>query len=126
MFSNRTSAGKHMIADIYEIKNSLLLNDKFLLNEMLKNICNTYDFEVLNIVDYSFQPFGCTILFLLSESHMSIHTFPEKNHLSFDIYTCREYNDDKEYNQIFNYLIESLDASSQSECKILDRYFKNE
>ena len=123
MFSNRTSAGKHMIADIHEIKNSRLLNDKYLLIEVLKRICSSYDFEVLNIIDYSFQPFGCTILFLLSESHISIHTFPEKNHLSFDIYTCREYNDDKEYNQIFNYLIENLDASSESECKIINRYF---
>lgn len=125
MFSSRKSAGKHMIADIHNIKNFKLLNDKFLLIDVLKRICSSYDFEVLNIVDYSFQPIGCTILFLLSESHMSIHTFPEKNHLSFDIYTCREYNDNKEYNQIFNYLIESLDASLESEYKILDRYFKN-
>ena len=125
MFSSRKSAGKHMIADIHNIKNFKLLNDKFLLIDVLKRICSSYDFEVLNIVDYSFQPIGCTILFLLSESHMSIHTFPEKNHLSFDIYTCREYNDNKEYNQILNFLIESLDASLESEYKILDRYFKN-
>jgi len=123
MFSSRKSAGKHMIADIHNIKNSKLLNNKFLLIDVLKKICRNYDFEVLNIVDYSFQPIGCTILFLLSESHMSIHTFPEKNHLSFDIYTCREYKDNEEYDKIFNYLIESLDASLESECKILDRYF---
>lgn len=125
MFSSRNSAGKHMIADIHQIKNSQLLNDKLLLKEMLKIICSFYDFEVLNIVDYSFQPVGCTILFLLSESHISIHTFPEKNHLSFDIYTCREYKDNKEYDEIFNFLIKSLDASLESECKILDRYFKS-
>ena len=123
MFSNKETAGKHMICDIFNIKNLDLLNSKELLLELLKNICNKYNFEILNKVDHSFTPYGCTILFLLSESHISIHTFPEKNHLSFDIYTCREYKNNNEYINIFHYLIESLNASRESECKIIDRSF---
>jgi S-adenosylmethionine decarboxylase len=124
MFLNKTSSGKHMICDIFDINNNHLLNNKSLLSSLLKNICKKYDFEILKEVDYSFQPIGCSILFLLSESHMSIHTFPEKNHLSFDIYTCRQYNDNTQYIEIFNYLIYHLNASQESECKIIDRNFK--
>jgi S-adenosylmethionine decarboxylase len=123
MFSNKTTAGKHMICDIYDIKNLVLLNNKELLNELLKNICNKYNFDILNEVEHSFIPYGCTILFLLSESHISIHTFPEKNYISFDIYTCREYKNNNEYNDIFYYLVKSLNASQDSECKIIDRTF---
>jgi len=123
MFQNRLSSGKHMICDIYDIKNLILLNSTELLQQLLVNICNKYNFEILKEINYSFNPQGCTILFLLSESHISIHTFPEKNHISFDIYTCREYNNNNEYNEIYNYLINNLCASLNSECKIIDRNF---
>jgi len=123
MFQNRLSSGKHMICDIYDIKNLILLNSTELLQQLLVNICNKYNFEILKEINYSFNPQGCTILFLLSESHISIHTFPEKNHISFDIYTCREYNNNNEYNEIYNYLIYNLRASANSECKIIDRNF---
>jgi len=112
-----------MICDIYDIKNLILLNSTELLQQLLVNICNKYNFEILKEINYSFNPQGCTILFLLSESHISIHTFPEKNHISFDIYTCREYNNNNEYNEIYNYLINNLCASLNSECKIIDRNF---
>ena len=126
MFTNKSSSGKHMICDIYDIKNTNLLNNKFLLSTLLKNICSIYGFQILKEVDYSFEPIGCTILFLLSESHISIHTFPEKNHISFDIYTCRHYNNNSEYIEIFNFLINQLNASIDSEYKIIDRNFKCE
>jgi len=123
MFKNRISSGKHMICDIFDIRNTKLLNNKESLKEILKNICIKYNFEILKEVDYSFTPQGCTILFLLSESHISIHTFPERKHISFDIYTCRHYNNNNEYNEIYYYLIHSLEASMNSECKIIDRNF---
>jgi S-adenosylmethionine decarboxylase proenzyme len=125
MFKNRLSSGKHMICDIQNIKNITLLNDKNSLKQILRNICNSYNFEILGELDHSFKPEGCTIIFLLSESHISIHTFPERFYISFDIYTCRQYKDNKEYNKIFDYLKRILQASSNSECRIIDRNFIN-
>jgi len=125
MFKSRISSGKHMICDICDIKNNELLNNKELLKNLLKNICIKYNFEILGELEYSFTPQGCTILLLLSESHISIHTFPERNHISFDIYTCRQYNNNNEYNEIFDYLIHSLQASLNSKCTIIDRDFSN-
>lgn len=125
MFKNRISSGKHMICDICDIKNNELLNNAELLKELLKNICLNYHFEILGELDYSFTPEGCSILLLLSESHISIHTFPERNHISFDIYTCRQYENNNEYNQIFYYLIDSLQGSLNSKCTIIDRNFSN-
>ena len=90
---------------------------------MLKNICHENDFQILQEVEHQFSPQGCSILFLLSESHLSIHTFPEKNHMSFDIYTCRQYNDNSEYNKIYEYLINELKANETSVCNIIDRSF---
>ena len=123
MFNNRATSGKHMICDIKEIKNLELLNSIKDLSTMLTNICTKYNFEVLQEISYEFTPQGCSILFLLSESHISIHTFPEKNHMSLDLYTCREYEDNKEYQEIYDFVLETLRASTNSSLQILDRFF---
>lgn len=123
MFEEYESSGKHMICDFKEIKNIDLLNNINELNNLLKDICQKYDFQILNEVQHKFEPIGCSILFLLSESHISIHTFPERNHMSFDMYTCRQYNNDNDYDNIFNYLINKLNASRESKQLIINRYF---
>jgi S-adenosylmethionine decarboxylase proenzyme len=123
MFKEYESSGKHMICDFKGIKNLELLNNLSELKDMLKEICKNNDFNILNEVEHQFFPIGCSVLFLLSESHLSIHTFPEKNHISFDIYTCRQYSDDTFYNEIFKILSNKLQASLESTCKIIDRYF---
>lgn len=124
MYKNTESAGKHMICDFKDIKNDELLNSCQLLNNMMKDICRKYDFIILNEVEHTFHPIGCSILFLLSESHISIHTFPEKNFISFDIYTCRQYEDNLVYKDIYNFIINKLDASIEdSTYKLIDRYF---
>jgi len=123
MFAERSSSGKHMVCDIKNIKNTNSLNDVNDLISLLKNICEKFKFDILKESYYEFEPMGCSILFLLSESHISIHTFPEKNHMSFDLYTCREYNDNEAYNKIYKYIIEYLNASPESNLQIIDRYF---
>ena len=124
MFQNSLTAGKHMICDLKNIQNKELLNDTDKLNEMLGLICHHYQFQVIEKIHKVFHPEGCTILYLLSESHLSIHTFPERNFLSFDIYTCREYKDNTEYLQIFDRLLDSLKADkSSSTYQIIDRLF---
>jgi len=122
MFNEYESSGKHMICDFREIKNIELLNDMSNLNNMLKSICVKHDFQILNEVEKQFEPIGCTILFLLSESHISIHTFPERNYIALDLYTCRNYPDNSAYLEIYNYLTECFD--SDNECPIIiDRCF---
>lgn len=123
MFKEAISSGKHMIYDFKNIKNTELLNNLSRLNNVLKEICKTYNFQILNEIHHSFQPIGYSIIFLLSESHISIHTFPEKNHMAFDIYTCREYKDNNDYLNIFNFLLDTLQASTDSKCEIINRYF---
>jgi len=125
MFEDKTSSGKHLICDIKNITNMKLLNSKLELKLMCKNICIEQNYTILGEVDHEFHPQGCSFVILLSESHLSVHTFPEKNHLAFDLYTCRQYEDNSVYINIYLELCEKLGTSSarQSECKIIDRYF---
>lgn len=43
---------------------------------------------VIKKVEHKFTPQGETIVFILSESHFTIHTYPEHRYLTMDIYVC--------------------------------------
>ena len=56
--------------------------------KLIYKIAKAAKVEVLNISRHKFEPQGFTMVALLAESHMSIHTFPEKKVISFDFFTC--------------------------------------
>lgn len=45
-------------------------------------------FCILDITEHHFQPYGYTALFLLSESHFAIHTFPEEGKTYLELSSC--------------------------------------
>jgi len=112
-----------MICDIKNIKNKELLNDINQIKQVLDTICEKENYSILGRLEHQFEPEGLTILYLLSESHISIHTFPEREYAALDIYTCREYPDNSVYDRIYEYLVESF-QSSQNTPMIIDRYFE--
>lgn len=122
MFSENHISGKHMIIDLKEIKNDVLIHDLDKIKTLLDNICIKYDFCILNKSEHVFEPQGLTILYLLSESHISIHTFPEKKYIAIDLYTCRDYTDNTVYDEIYDFFIESFQAKKESPI-IIDRKF---
>lgn len=124
MFSegNKKSSGKHMICDIKNIRNKNLIHDLKKMELLLETICKAYDFTILNRAAHEFSPQGLSILYLLSESHISIHTFPERDYIALDIYTCREYKDNSVYLEIYAYLIDCFEADHGSPT-IIDREF---
>lgn len=120
---SQNTSGKHMICDIKNIKNHQLLNTPSLLTDLLDHICQTYDYSILQKSQHIFEPQGFTTLYLLSESHISIHTFPENNYAAIDIYTCRQYADNQVYLEIYDFLIEQFDADREQKPIIIDRNF---
>ena len=46
---------------------------------------------------------GISGVVLLAESHISIHTFPENNHVFIDIFTGKEFNTDSASEHLVNY-----------------------
>jgi S-adenosylmethionine/arginine decarboxylase-like enzyme len=116
MFANKKYAGKHLICDFKELQ-SFDIDIK----GICKELCSLQNYKILGEVEHLFQPEGYTFLFLLSESHLSVHTFPEKKYLSFDLFTCREYMDNTVYESIFEWLLFKFQASGS--YQIIDRSF---
>lgn len=55
--------------------------------EHIKNIIER-NLTVVERVEHKFEPQGETIVFILSESHFTLHTYPENKYITMDIYVC--------------------------------------
>ena len=61
-------------------------------SKSLKSACDMFcDLVGLNIVErrvHDFKPMGKTVFYVLEESHISIHTWPESGYIHVDLVTC--------------------------------------
>lgn len=79
--------GVHFLLDVYDC-NPLLLDDIDFLDSLLRNVAAKAEMHILNATYHKFEPQGVSLLFLISESHISIHTFPEYSCATLDVYSC--------------------------------------
>lgn len=58
------------------------------LAELLEEFCKKLRFNIVDRVHYQFTPHGKSIVFVLKESHIGIHSWPEKGYVHMDLVTC--------------------------------------
>jgi len=81
--------GRHVAVDTWGVDFDLL-NDADFLESQLVEAAEACGATVLSVQSKQFEPQGATVLVLLSESHLSIHTYPERRFAAIDCYTCGE------------------------------------
>lgn len=86
---NEYMMGIHIMLDFADVDFELLENTDYIL-KLMNDIATSENFVVLNKTMHKFDPQGFTCIFLLSTSHFSIHTYPEHNKCSIDLYSCDE------------------------------------
>lgn len=79
--------GTHCLGELYEC-NLSLLNDPAIAEKFLREATLRMGAELVNHVAHQFRPHGVTVLGLLAESHISIHTWPERGYVAVDAFTC--------------------------------------
>lgn len=82
--------GRHVIYEMQD-GNPNLLNDEEFIKDALKKAAEDSGATLLSIISHKFEPQGVTAVALLSESHISIHTWPEHGYAAVDAFTCGEH-----------------------------------
>ncbi|MBD3313604.1 adenosylmethionine decarboxylase [Candidatus Woesearchaeota archaeon] len=80
--------GSQVIAEFINCSDRKLLDDFEGIQEILKKGAEEAGLHITDIRGRKFDPIGATVVAVVTESHIGIHTFPEANHASIDIYTC--------------------------------------
>ena len=79
-------AGMHVIVDLYDAE---YLDDIVLVEAVMRECITKCGANLLHIHLHHFAPtYGVTGVAVLSESHISVHTWPERKFAAFDIFMC--------------------------------------
>ena len=107
---------KHLLLELYGCDFEKL-NDESFLRCTINNAAKLANATVLNLISNKFEPQGVTAIALLSESHLSIHTWPESSYSAVDIFTCGQ---NMKPNISCKYLIQALMAKEHY-LRVIDR-----
>lgn len=82
----KTYAGTHIIADFW---GAARLDDLQLMESALRDAVNQAKATLLHIHLHHFTPNGgISGVAVLAESHISVHSWPERNYAAFDVFMC--------------------------------------
>lgn len=88
--TSTVAVGIQCILDLYACP-ATLLNDLGFIEQALIQAAQVSQSTLLGKVEYQFSPQGVTALALLAESHIAIHTWPERGYAAVDIFTCGQH-----------------------------------
>ena len=107
---------KHILFDLKDCPFHLLDDARFVRNSLF-HASLLSESEVIKIDFHKFYRQGVTAFAMLADSHISIHTWPEKGVAKCDIFTC---SDKAKPEKAVEYLGEALEAE-QIDSDTFDR-----
>ena len=84
-----------------------ILTDANALKKILLEAAKVGGMDVRSTYFYKFTPQGVSGMVIVSESHISIHTWPEKGYAAIDVYTC---DTNSKPEKTVNYILEKIKA----------------
>ncbi|AYC29821.1 adenosylmethionine decarboxylase [Paenisporosarcina cavernae] len=79
--------GRHVIAELWECDFEKL-NDMSFIERTFVDAALKSGAEIREVAFHKFAPQGVSGVVIISESHLTIHSFPEHGYASIDVYTC--------------------------------------
>ena len=108
--------GRHLLVELYACAPKLL-NRTDLLKQALVEAANAAGATVVESVFHRFSPQGLSGVVVITESHITVHTWPEHAYAAVDIFTCGDF---EKAEKIKNSLVERF-AAKESRTKTIKR-----
>ncbi|GAA1310087.1 adenosylmethionine decarboxylase [Saccharothrix xinjiangensis] len=83
-------SGKHIMCDITGVAEDVVLDNTRILDSIALGITDS-GATLCGVQLKEFEPIGLAAVYILSESHVSVHTYPELGALFFDVFTCGDH-----------------------------------
>ncbi|MEM2115663.1 MAG: adenosylmethionine decarboxylase [Candidatus Woesearchaeota archaeon] len=102
--------------------NPEILSDSNKIRDIFIEAAKLAKMDVRSSYFFRFYPFGVSGVVIISESHISTHTWPEKGYAALDVYTCG--NTDPEV--AVKYILEKFEAKHAHFTEIKRGIFEEE
>jgi len=79
--------GRHVLTEFYGCK-AKILDDLETIKSLMEEAALYSGATIIDSRFHRFNPYGISGVVIIAESHLAIHTWPEFNYASIDIYTC--------------------------------------
>jgi S-adenosylmethionine decarboxylase len=98
--------GLHVFGNLYDLDPKVTKDKEYLKSVVLKAV----EMAKMTLVEIKSWPFGgekggVSVMALVTESHVVLHTWNEYKYATLDIYTCGEHSDP---HAAFNYVVQAL------------------
>ena len=108
--------GKHVFGEFY-FDNPSKLTDLELIKNIVIEAAKVGNMHIVNISSFRFEGDhgtngGVSVMAIILESHIAIHTWPEENYATVDIYSCGASSDPY---TAFKYIVSKLEPIAYTE-----------
>ncbi len=79
--------GRHLLLEMWDC-NREILEDAGQITQIMCDAAGNAGATVVKSIHHEFNPPGITAVAILSESHISVHTWPIEGYVAVDIFTC--------------------------------------
>jgi S-adenosylmethionine decarboxylase len=106
--------GKHLLVELYGCDPALLDDAEFVKAQCVA-AAEAMGARVVVAHAHRFQPVGVSVVVVLAESHLALHTWPEHEAASMDIFICKPAMDPRRATAV---MAQNLRASSVADMEI--------
>jgi len=106
--------GRHMLLELYECPKNILDNIPR-IESILLDVVQRSGATFVSKSFHHFSPHGVSGVVVISESHITIHTWPEHNYAAVDVFTCDAKID---YQLVEKLLVENFQAKKHQQQTI--------
>ncbi len=98
--------GRHVYGNLYGVEPERLWDEEG-LKRLVVEAAHVANMTLVEVKSWKFTGFhgGVSVIALVLESHIAIHTWPDYKYATVDVYTCGERGDPW---KAFNYIVEKL------------------
>ena len=87
--------GKHVYGSLYDLKEERAYSDPGFLEDVVRRAAELAGATIIDSKSWSIpgEKGGVSVIVLVDESHLAVHTWKEYGYATVDIYTCGEHTD---------------------------------
>ncbi|AZR73817.1 S-adenosylmethionine decarboxylase proenzyme [Anoxybacter fermentans] len=114
--------GRHVLLEAYGCNVELLDNVKS-VEKIMIDAALSAGAEIREVAFHKFSPQGVSGVVVISESHLTIHTWPELGYAAIDVFTCGESVNPWD---AVDYIIEKFEAESVTANEVKRGIFQSD